>query len=76
MASKRRLRRKMCTRKKRYTTQQEGWNQIWHIRQEKKRAGIPGGQQLHVYKCDFCGGWHIGRKRNQHLAVRMGRGRV
>ncbi len=47
MASKRRLRRKRCTGKKRHET----------IRAAMAFARSPG---LNAYKCNFCGGYHVG----------------
>ncbi len=54
MASKRRLRKKACTRKKTHESQvaAEG---------HAKRLGFP----YVAYDCKFCGGWHVGRPNSR-----------
>jgi len=61
MASKRRLRRKMCDgkRKHNYLTQA-----VWALErtERKKGHGVLG-----VYLCPFCGFWHVGHIRRQNM---------
>lgn len=57
MASKRRVRRKACEGKIRYNSQEEGEkarNHIFHKKPEIHRTF------LNVYRCKFCGYFHIG----------------
>lgn len=58
MASKRRIRRQACAGKRRYASSVEGNTAIWSA----NRNGYRGYMQ--VYKCKFCGSYHIG-----HAAV-------
>ena len=53
MASKRRKRRKSCTGKKRYPSRKEAMDSRDRVFKEYRI-------RLDAYKCDFCGGWHIG----------------
>jgi hypothetical protein len=53
MASKRRLRRKMCEAKRRYGSRKEAEN-------VKERVKRQAGGFLNSYCCRFCHGWHIG----------------
>lgn len=66
MSSKRRVRRKSCERKKRYETSAEAGNVL---------KFYTVGSGYHVYKCDFCGGYHIGRMsaKRKEAARRNGR---
>lgn len=57
MASKRRIRRKMCGKKRRYNTQEEAVKAIYHAR----LGGVVTGK-ITAYKCPFCGGFHWGHK--------------
>jgi hypothetical protein len=49
MSSKRHIRRKSCTGKRRYVTQQ--------LAIAAKR-----GRELDPYRCQFCGGFHLGHR--------------
>ena len=56
MASKRRIRRKSCEGKRRFTNSTEALNAVHSvIRNGRKRGGW-----LNVYKCQFCKGYHFG----------------
>jgi len=64
MASKRRVRRKQCQHKKRHPDQQSARYHRFLLNQKD-------GEQMNVYKCRFCGGWHVGhqpRKRRKDFA--------
>lgn len=56
MSSKRRIRRKSCQSKKRYSTMDEAYSAL---RQAIKREETFKGA-MNVYPCKFCGGYHIG----------------
>lgn len=61
MASKRRIRRKQCTGKKRFATSGEAADVMFSvIRNNRKKGGW-----LHVYSCRFCGGYHFGHQRHK-----------
>ena len=70
MSSKRRLRRKACRYKARHGTEAEAQTELERIKRERRRhegerrrqtgIGSMGGRWLQVYKCRFCGGWHVG----------------
>jgi hypothetical protein len=62
MSSKRQLRRKACTRKRRYQTRQAA---DIAARRTNNRDG-----RLVAYKCDFCGGFHVGHSRAARSANR------
>jgi hypothetical protein len=51
MSSKRRLRKRMCQDKVRYT--REAAYEARHRLQMR-------GEFVNAYKCDWCGGWHVG----------------
>ena len=51
MASKRAFRRKSCEKKVRFTSDGSAW---------KSLRGHSKIGTMHVYRCKFCGGWHIG----------------
>lgn len=53
MASKRRLRRKQCESKRAYPTIEEA-QQV-----RNRQAYYEGGRDINVYKCQFCGLWHL-----------------
>jgi hypothetical protein len=53
MSSKRNLRRKQCERKIRHASA----GAARHFGQQIVRRG---GDELNVYHCEFCGGWHLG----------------
>lgn len=50
-----RLRYKACDRKKRYASRSEAEAAI-------KDCKRHGSRDLHCYKCDYCGGWHLTHK--------------
>lgn len=56
MASKRRIRRKQCSNKRRYATRLEAEGTM----KEVIRKGKKHGGWLNVYSCRFCGGFHFG----------------
>jgi hypothetical protein len=58
MASKRRIRRNQCGKKKRYSTEQAARHAIWVL---SKTAGPIG--YMNVYRCGFCSQFHIGHAR-------------
>ena len=64
MSSKRRLRRRRCENKRRYETQTEAVQAIINM----KQAGVCR-PDTHSYRCDLCGGWHVGRAA-RHLGRR------
>lgn len=53
MASKRRIRRKSCTSKVRYETEQDAKNSAMVATARRKEVILP-------YRCRFCGGYHTG----------------
>jgi hypothetical protein len=52
MASKRRLRRKRCTNKKRYPDRESAGLAVMVMKRK--------GKQLGLYGCGNCGGFHLG----------------
>ncbi len=61
MASKRRIRRKSCARKRRFDSHELAAAAMRHvIFAGKKRGGF-----LHVYHCKFCKGYHFGHMMKQ-----------
>jgi hypothetical protein len=50
MASKRRQRRRSCKSKIRHDSEENAWIHAHHL-----------GVAYHPYRCQFCGGWHVGR---------------
>lgn len=67
MASKRRLRRKGCGRKIRYTSQAEALAGLKALTREKGHQGY-----LTPYHCQFCNGYHFGhppRRVRQALGI-------
>jgi hypothetical protein len=57
MSSKRRIRRKQCDGKHRYSKEE--------AEEEAKLKRWP----YHAYKCSFCKGWHIGRRPGRKAIV-------
>ena len=55
MASKRRIRRKACGKKIRYETAKDAGAGRHALNRSKGYQG-----QMNVYRCPFCGGYHIG----------------
>jgi len=56
MASKRRIRRRSCQRKKRFPTSAAALDAMHQV----IRSGKKNGGYLHIYSCRFCGGYHFG----------------
>lgn len=65
MASKRRLRRQSCGRKVRHETAQAGLDHIHHLHRSK---GFQG--PMDVYRCRFCGAFHVGHSARRSLSHR------
>ena len=68
MASRRAERRKACTGKQRFGTEQDARRAIWSLRSRKPDSGW-----LTAYKCRFCGGFHFGhppRRVRQAISAR------
>jgi hypothetical protein len=55
MSSKRRIRRNACTGKVRHESAENAQARIRQI-----RAANPGTPRLNAYRCQFCGGYHVG----------------
>jgi hypothetical protein len=53
MASKRRIRRKECGDKQRYSDSKQAKTAAFLISRKT-------GEKLHSYDCKFCNGWHVG----------------
>lgn len=63
-ASKRNVRRKQCTLKRRYDNQQEADHAVDRMHMNGYAFdGRHGWSAIHAYKCSYCGGWHVGHKR-------------
>lgn len=58
MSSKRRLRRKSCEGKNRHKTVDGAMVEIRYIRKI-----APGTPRLDVYRCGFCGAYHVGHAK-------------
>lgn len=56
MASKRRIRRRQCSGKGRFDTHAAASAAMHSV----IRAGKARGGLLHIYRCQFCGGYHFG----------------
>lgn len=68
VSSKRALRRKACSGKRRYGTEEEARAGIAGLRRKEPATGW-----LTTYKCRFCGGFHFGhptRRVRQAIAAR------
>lgn len=61
MASKRRIRRKQCDGKRRHATPEAA---AGHRRFIHATAGYSG--LLNVYRCSFCGGYHVGHGKQKY----------
>lgn len=62
MASKRRIRRKQCGRKKRFDNHDLAMDAMHSL----IRSGKKDGGFLHIYSCRFCGGYHFGHAAGSH----------
>lgn len=62
MSSKRNLRARRCTHKKRFSTQAEALAAIQGMRRAGKlrSPGGDGGSATQIYRCSFCGHFHFG----------------
>lgn len=60
MASKRGVRRKSCEGKRRYESRQEA---RWWLSRYTAERGYAG--HMNVYRCQFCGGWHMGHAKRR-----------
>jgi hypothetical protein len=60
MASKRGQRRKQCSRKQRFASSELAADAMHAV----IRAGKTRGGLLHIYKCQFCNGYHFGHARH------------
>lgn len=58
MASKRRIRRSACSRKKRHETAAQAKREMNRL----IRVRIVGDTPLHIYQCPWCSGWHVGHR--------------
>ena len=56
MASKRRIRRQSCARKRRHESRDQANVQVSRL----IRGGKTRGGKVIAYACPFCGGWHVG----------------
>ena len=56
MSSKRRQRRRQCESKRRFETRGEAGHEL--VKMALRGKARPG---LHVYRCPWCGGYHLGR---------------
>lgn len=59
MSSKRRLRRNQCGRKNRHKTVENAMFEVRYIRKIN-----PGTPRLNVYRCQFCGFYHVGHTKS------------
>lgn len=60
MSSKRAIRRKACKGKVRHQCAEHAWA---HLRALLKKRD--DGLRMNVYRCRFCGGWHVGHSLHQ-----------
>lgn len=63
MASKRRLRRRSCERKRRYASEASARSALLRTNRlsEFPRLMVP-------YRCRFCNGWHFGRQAQKRFS--------
>lgn len=59
MASKRRLRRRKCTNKVRYATEQAARSASAGLARHEQALGL-NSRWINAYRCPHCGGWHVG----------------
>jgi hypothetical protein len=48
---------KQCTGKRRFETHRAAGQLLGWLRKRNE-----GAKQMHPYKCEWCGGWHLGHK--------------
>ena len=70
MASKRGQRRRACTGKRRYDTQDQAFTAMMGLVRKKGNAGVGG--YMTPYHCRFCHGYHFGHTPAR-VRERMGR---
>ena len=63
MASKRRIRRKSCERKRRYPTYESAYGHL--LKYQRMNVGHLNSRRKVVYTCSFCGGFHIGTPKHK-----------
>lgn len=66
-ASKRHVRRKSCTAKKRFDTIEDARRAVGYMKMHKggttdHRHGNFSVFDIHAYECDYCGKYHVGHK--------------
>lgn len=61
MASLRRVRRRACEGKQRFDTKEAATGHLISRRRTMARGGV-STHGMEVYRCGFCGGWHIGHR--------------
>lgn len=61
MASKRRVRNRACGRKKRHESQETATKEMNRLIRVRRVGDSP----LSVYRCPWCGGWHVGHRPMQ-----------
>ena len=66
MASKRRLRRKSCGRKKAYPDNDSAWTAAKTVARKEDTPMV-------AYHCSFCGRWHVAHKRRFRFFTRKAR---
>lgn len=59
MSSKRRIRRKACKGKQRFTTLDAAWTACRAVARHNARRQFATGP-MNAYACRFCGGFHFG----------------
>lgn len=64
MSSKRALRRRRCSKKKRFDSQAEAHCALERTLHYNQTVGLrsltPDNDDLETYHCPSCGGWHLG----------------
>lgn len=63
MSSKRAVRRRQCTGKVRHSTTENAMA----ARRAIMRQGRAAPGSLNVYRCEFCGGHHVGHRKGSGL---------
>ncbi len=54
-----------CTRKVRYSKKKSAVNVV----KAMKKKGVIFTEEPNIYKCKYCGGWHLGHKRKKRKKV-------
>lgn len=63
VSSKRAIRRRSCTGKQRHTSLEA----VFAARRAIMRASKAEAGSLNVYRCAFCGGFHVGHRKGSGL---------